>query len=490
MAQFSLPQAVQYDNTANNMLYKLADDLRQQKTYEQQLKKEDDARKFNLLQSISPAALNKDYDKQVVNQTIGKLQYDVRSFLAANPNANSQELQAYIQDNVGKISDWSNKVTAIRTNIDDQFKRMEKTDGIDKNGWYAKALNDALYKNVNGQFVMKGADELDPSFDWAGETFKKHGDQLVNMDQAGKMINSMLKEAPVQKKLVSTKKRGANGRTIVEETTVEIPSYMQVVKDKQGNDKVEVRKENGYVANDVYEAFAPKGSPMDLYLNNKARMIINQGNKGAATELGLGAIDVEDPGNLELVKRAYLTDYLQKNAPFKYQDKQADMSRPISIKVDTGKNSDVNTIDQYSIYEDAIKNGIKVRVNGKPVGTPLNSLETGQDYIIELANKVGGKDANGAPKYNQENLILKPRDNGGIGVFEWNPETNTVGRLVTPINRTAADVKANQPLGTKAKQKVAGKTISKADVAKKASASGYTVEEYTKELEKRGIKII
>lgn len=490
MAQFSLPQAVQYDNTANQMLYKLADDLRQQKTYDQQLKKEDDARKFGLIQSISPAALSKDYDKQVVNETMGKLQYDVRSYLAANPNANSQELQAYIQDNVGKISNWSNKVTAIRTNIDEQFKRMEKTDGIDKNGWYAKALNDALYKNVNGQFVMKGEDELDPAFDWAGETFKKHGDQLVNMDQAGKMINTMLKDAPVQKKLISSKRRGANGRTIIDETTVEIPSYMTVIKDKDGNDKVEVRKENGYVANDVYEAFAPKGSPMDLYLNNKARMLINQGNKGETAKLGLGSVDVEDPGNLELVKRAYLTNYIQQNAPFKYQDKQADMQKSVTVNVSTGGDKTVNTIDQYAIFEDAVNNGTKVRVNGKPVGTPLNSLKSGQDYIIETANKVGGKDANGQPKYNQENLILNKTSDGGLGIFEWNPETNTAGRLVTPLDKTATDVKANAPLGTKAKNKVVEKTISKADVAKKASAAGYTLEEYTKELQKRGIKII
>lgn len=489
MAQFSLPQAVQYDNTANSMLYKLADDLRQQRAYEQQLKKEDDARKFNLIQSISPAALSKDYDKQVVNQTIGKLQYDVRSFLAANPNANSQELQAYIQDNVGKISEWSNKVTAIRNNIDEQFKRMEKTDGIDKNGWYAKSLNDALYKNVNGQFVMKSAEELDPAFDWAGETFKKHGDQLVNMDQAGKMINTIMKEAPLQKKLISSKRRGANGRTIVDETTVEIPAYMEVTKDKDGNDKIQVRKENGYIANDVYEQFAPKGSAMDLYLNNKARMLINQANKGEAAKLGLGNVDVEDPGNLELVKRAYLTDYIQKNSPFKYQDKQADMQRSVNVTVKTGADKTVNTIDQYAVFEDAVDNGLKVRKGGKVLGTPLNSLQSGQDYLIELANKVGGKDANGQPKYNQENLILNKTDKG-LGIYEWDPTTATVGRLITPIDKTSTDVKANAPLGTKAKNKVVAKTISKADVAKKASAAGYTVEEYTKELEKRGIKII
>lgn len=489
MAQFSLPQAVQYDNTANQMLYKMADDLRQQQAYERQLKKEDDARKFNLIQSISPSALSKDYDKQVVNQTIGKLQYDVRSFLAANPNANSQELQAYIQDNVGKISEWSNKVTAIRNNIDEQFKRMEKTDGIDKNGWYAKSLNDALYKNVNGQFVMKSAEELDPAFDWAGETFKKHGDQLVNMDQAGKMLNTIMKEAPLQKKLISSKRRGANGRTIVDETTVEIPAYMEVSKDKDGNDKIQVRKENGYIANDVYEQFAPKGSAMDLYLNNKARMIINQANKGEASRLGLGNVDVEDPGNLELVKRAYLTDYIQKNSPFKYQDKQADMQKSVNVTVKTGADKTVNTIDQYAVFEDAVDNGVKVRKGGKVMGTPLNSLQSGQDYLIELANKVGGKDANGQPKYNQENLILNKTDKG-LGIYEWDPTTATVGRLITPIDKTSTDVKANAPLGTKAKNKVVAKTISKADVAKKASAAGYTVEEYTKELEKRGIKII
>lgn len=495
MAEFALPQAVQYDNTANQMLYNMANDLRQQKKLEQQYKKEDDARKYQLLSQLNPDALNKDYDKQVVNGSIAGLQGNVKNYLTQNPNANSTELQAYIQGEVSKVAQWSNKVSTIRKNIDDQFSRMEKTDGIDKNGWYAKALNDALYKKVNGQFVFKGPDELDPAQDWVGESFKSGSDMLVNMDQAGKLLNTGIKDAPMQKQVVSTKKRDASGRTIIEETTVDIPAYMTVSKDKEGNDKVVVKKDkDGYISTEAYDYFVQKGSPIDLFLNNKAKSIIAQANKDKSikSQIGIDAVDVEDPGNMELIKRAWLTNHVQALAPFKYQDKQADMQKSVNVTVKTGADKDVPVIDLYGSIQDAVKNGTKVRVGGKPVGTPLNSLDQGQDYVIEMANKVGGKDENGQPKYNQTNLILKETNNGGIGIFEWDANTSTAGRLVSPLNKTKTNVTANQPLGTKSKSKAVEQTksISKADVAKKASAAGYTVEEYTKELQKRGIKII
>lgn len=67
-------QAIQFDQTPNQLLYKMAEDLRQEKRIQEQMKREDDVRKFNVLSTINPNALYKDFDKQVVDASISGLQ--------------------------------------------------------------------------------------------------------------------------------------------------------------------------------------------------------------------------------------------------------------------------------------------------------------------------------------------------------------------------------------------------------------------------------
>jgi hypothetical protein len=122
-----------------------------------------------------------------------------------------------------------------------------------------------------------------------------------------------------------------------------------------------------------------------------------------------------------------------------------------SITVNAGK--DVPVIDQYKIYNDALKSGPKVMIKGKAVGVPLSMLESGQEELIEMANKVGKRDeTTGMPAFDQSNLILT-QGKGQIELRKWDKENSTVGDIVSVISKTKTNVKANQPLGTKSKQK-------------------------------------
>lgn len=127
-----------------------------------------------------------------------------------------------------------------------------------------------------------------------------------------------------------------------------------------------------------------------------------------------------------------------------------------TVNVSTGGTAPV--IDQYQVYSDAIKVGPKVKKGNKILGTPLNMLESGQDYLIETANKVGKKDElSGQAAYDQSNLILT-QGKSKIELRKWDPEKQTVGDIVSIISKTPTNVKANQPLGTKSKQKAVSQT--------------------------------
>ena len=124
-----------------------------------------------------------------------------------------------------------------------------------------------------------------------------------------------------------------------------------------------------------------------------------------------------------------------------------------TVNVNTGEQG---FIDQFDDIKKAVETGKQVRFNGKPIGTPLNMLDSGQDYLIDIANKAGGKTEDGTQKYNQENLILKKTPEGKIGLYQWDKSKSAVGELVSIVSKRSTNVKANQPLGTKAKQAAAG----------------------------------
>jgi len=184
-------QAIQFDQTPNQLLYKMAEDLRQEKRIQEQMKREDDVRKFNVLSTINPNALYKDFDKQVVDASISGLQQRVAEYLKSNPT--TMDLQSFIQNNVGDIAQWSAKTTAIRTGLESQIQKMNNKAGIDVDTLFKKTIQNALY-DQNGQ--LKSAKDLDPSKDWITETYAASPKSFTDMQQVGGALLKSINDAP------------------------------------------------------------------------------------------------------------------------------------------------------------------------------------------------------------------------------------------------------------------------------------------------------
>lgn len=204
-------------------------------------------------------------------------------------------------------------------------------------------------------------------------------------------------------------------------------------------------------------------------LNNKAGVntaVMNSSEFEAAKAKNPNLIDPFNNGNIEVYAKDAVTKMLKgsyDDAGFSSQGKQAygsikDNPPRTTFNVNTGTGANAPVIDQYKVYSDAIATGVQVKKGNKVLGTPLNLLPSGQDYLIETANKVGKKDElSGQAAYDQTNLILtKSKDK--IELRKWDTKTQTVGDVVSIISKTPTNVKANQPLGTKSKQKAVAQT--------------------------------
>lgn len=471
MPDFALPQAVQYDNTAGQMLYKLAEEKRQEARYAAQLKKEDDSRKYQLLQSINPSVLSKDFDKSVVDKTIGELQSHVSQFLGSNPNASSTDLQTYIQSNVGKIAQWSANVTQTRESIKEGIKNFNNKRGIDVGLLGAAATHNALY---NSDGSLKTADQLDPSQDWVGNTLKSNIGQFTNMQEVGEDIPKFMKS--FDKDTREFFQFDQHGRKI--DSTKRVVTYnpqWQNYDEKSGKVSLKTVGNTGYITQPVYELFVQPGSPMEGYLDNKANAILSSHNNDIKQQKSfkIGSVEVGDPGNKELIKRAILSNYLKDNASSDNKLDIKDITKPAPINIHIGEGKDVNYIKAYEELSKMFNNdktifsktGIVKDKNGKVIkenvlGIPMNTISPAiTNALLFLANGANqGEDS----KYNYKNTIVDKDEEGKISLYEIGREkikgsSSTMpikGDKIYTIDQYSLDDKVNQGNGQKVSTKI------------------------------------
>lgn len=446
MALQALPQAIQYDNTPNQMLARLADDLRQQRVYEQRLRDEDNARKFQLLQSISPEVLNEKFDKEVVNASIVGLRDNVSQFLAKNPNASSTALQEMIQKQLGSVAQWSNKAKMIRENIANTAKELKSTKGIDVAGLQAAAITRA-FKNPDGS--LKTPDQLNADIDWASDTYAQAPDKFIDIAEVGKGFEDRLNKAQKidRNKSVSVVR---GGKDVTE--TVKYTIYPWQDIDAKGN--VVTKKDKGFLIEDQYQALVPSGSVDDVYWTRLAKNQIQAHNRDVAAgkkdALKIGQVSIADPGNIELVKRALVTNFLDQKSGSSFSNLKDE--NQIKVNVNVGdKNKSPEFIDGFKKVEDLVKAGgyrIK-RVGGKEAGLLLNQFDA--DVVatfVDIANStsVSKKDTEGNPiRYTQDDLLLRVNKDGTLRLID-----DATGKELPIIRRSSFNRSYNASLGNKA----------------------------------------
>lgn len=449
MALQALPQAIQYDNTPNQMLARLADDLRQQRVYEQRLRQEDEARKFQLLQSISPEVLSDKFDKDVVNASIVGLRDNVSQFLAKNPNASSTALQEMIQKQLGSVAQWSNKAKMIRENIANTAKELKSTKGIDVAGLQAAAITRA-FKNPDGS--LKTPDQLNADIDWASDTYAQAPDKFIDIAEVGKGFEDRLNKAQKidRNKTVQVIK---DGKKVLDTLKYTINPWQDI--DEQGN--VVTRKNpEGYLVEEQFQALVPAGSVDDVYWTRLAKNKIAEqkaralaGDKSAAK---FGNISINDPGNIELVKRALVTNYLDQKSGSKVSD--INKQEPIRVTVNTGgsKSESAQFVDGFAKIENIIAPGKQYKIRregGQEVGGLINQLDSRvAETLVSIANKIStaGTTEEGTPRrYTQRDLVIRPNQDGSYQLIDINTK-----EALPPINREDFNTAYNETFGNKA----------------------------------------
>lgn len=297
--------------------------------------------------------------------------------------------------------------------------------------------------------------------DIKGEAFERE----VTVDPTGTLKRTIAVKADRKPWESLIPFKGTNG------VSTEIPSIkIEVIKTPDGSEEKSVTKS-------VYDGFLsvnPAAAPAVMAGAKDIVHSVNSKNFGvdtrsmsrsefeAAKKAKPELIDPFNSGILDVYGKRVVTKLLASD----YDEnglRIPDQLKEFSVKDNPPKAPTVNIntgeqgfIDQFEDIKKAVETGKQVRVKGKPVGTPLNMLDSGQDYLIDIANKAGGKTEDGTQRYNQENLILKKTPEGKIGLYQWDKDNSTVGDLVSIVSRRSTNVKANQPLGTKAKQAAAG----------------------------------
>jgi hypothetical protein len=440
MSQFIRP--IEIDQTPNQFMYKLAEDMRQQRQLERKLKMDDEARKVELLNSIDPAVLNKNFDRDVVNASINDLQRNVASYLRQNPNGTSQDLQMYLQKQIGGVAQWSNAAQTIRKNIEGTVAAMKDNKGVDIAGLSAAAITRAL-RNPDGS--LKTADQLDPNIDYAAQAYAEDPTKFIDIAASGKMWEDSKKntEKVIRIKSMPVMK---DGKRVQDSFKFEVKPWQDVI---EGGVVTTIKGDDGYLRNDIYDAMVPNGSAVDVYWTRMAKNKIAEHNARVASgdkiALKIGAKDISDPTNLELVKRALITNDLDKLSGSRIED--VDKGLRVYNNTSGGgsgsSGSSPASIDAYSKAIEAEEKAKKFFAADKKtfLGKTINSFPSRiANVFVNSANGVSGDveenvDESGEVKksdkrFKQDDLVVNLMPNGNFQIKAW--RTGEILPEVTP----------------------------------------------------------
>lgn len=319
MADFALPQAIQFDQTPNQLLYKIGEDARQERALKQKMEYENRQKQGELLKEINPATLYPKFKKSVVDASINALTTNVSNFLKVNPNANNVELQSYINKELSTVAQWSAKTDEIETLIDKNISSIDANSPYNKSSLRALAIDKALYKTDDkNNKVLKSPEEMDINTDYVGEVAKRAPHLVIDaykgQEIATKLINDSQLFTTNEERTIETPD---GKKTTVLQAKNSVPFYLEAkggtigVK-RTGGLKISPQLaaklpddqkefvEAGYVDEGVYQRFNS---------NPAMKVWIDAGAQDLLMKTG-----IKDNGEAgEFFKRAFLTKWLEDN---------------------------------------------------------------------------------------------------------------------------------------------------------------------------------
>lgn len=460
----AITKALEFDQTANKLLFQVGEEAKQQRALQQKLEQDEARKRAEILNEINPATLYDKFEKEVVSRRLDGLTAAAADYLKKYPNSSLNDFRAFINKDLSSMATQSAKIKAVKDNIKNTFGALGKDSIYDLPSLNALALDRAIYKT--DQFNnkdLKDADEIDETQDILASLEKTDLEKIISKTSGNNLFTNIIKAAPLFKKSTLTEVDTPNGRqTVVTGVDSSMPYFMKL---DEKNQPVLKKQANGYIEEDIFKELT--SSPeMSKYVTAVARDNMK--------EAGVSMI----PENEEIYKRAFVTDFLERNKKGVVEliDKKLYAQAPAAGGSGAEKEPPP-TVDLYSEIVSAVDSGKQVRQTqgGKVVqtfGFPLSDItQSAKDIILANVNRAAqfkGSEEDTPRDYTQDDVTLKRKDNNTIGVYEY-----PSGKFLTDVAKMDVNVKGSGAVGG---QK------SKVEAAKKAGSESYIIggKNYTK----------
>jgi hypothetical protein len=435
----AITKALEFDQTPNKLLFQIAENARAQQLADQKLKLDEQRKRQELLGMINTDVLNKNYEKEVVSRDLRAIQEAAANYLKQNPDGPLTDLRMFLNSQTGKTAEQSARVKTYKDNVDKYVAAVGKDSIYEPERLRAILYDRGLFKvDQNGFKNLKPSEEINEDVQsYVDDILAKDPDLIVSKVVGAKNLDSKIKSAPLFEENIMSERDTPDGRqTVVVGTKSKIPSFMEV---KDG--KVDVKKQaNGLVDEGVFNDFYNDAATA-VYINAGARDIMRQGNIQ------------ETADNMEVYKRTFLTDYLERNKKGvieRIDKKLYAQPRAASSGGGTEKEPPI-TVDVFSLAQAVIDSGQKVqlskggKVTDRP-GFPVSLVDqSAKKIIIDDVNAIAQfqPTPEDTPRnYNQDDLIMKPIDSKTIGIHEY-PSL----KFLTKFTKREANVKASKAVG-------------------------------------------
>ena len=487
----AITKALEFDQTANKLLFQIGEEAKQQRALQQKLEQDEARKRAEVLNEINPAVLYDKFEKEVVSRKLDGLTAAAADYLKKYPNSSSNDFRAFINKEVSSMATQSAKIKAVKDNIKNTVGALGNDSIYDLPVLNALAKDRGIYKTDQiGNKTIKEGEEIDETEDFLASLEKTDLDKIVNRTSGNRLLTDTIKAAPLFKKNILSEVDTPNGRqTVVTGVDSSIPYFMKL---DEKNQPVLKKQANGYIEEDIFN---------ELTSDPNIQKYVTVAARDNMREAGVSMI----PENEEIYKRAFVTDFLERNKKGVVEliDKKLYSKAPAAGAGSGAEKEPPPTVDLYAEIVSAVDSGKQVRQTkgGKVVqtfGFPLSDItQSAKDIILSNVNRAAQFKAEGedTPRdYTQDDVTLKRKDNNTIGVYEY-----PSGKFLTDIAKLDVNVKASGAIGGQkskveaAKQAggqksesyiIGGKNYTKADLTK----LGYTEEQIKQAISLGNIK--
>jgi hypothetical protein len=456
-----MPTPIRYSEAPSSYLMSLARSKRQEQLLQQKARLEDEkvqsALPMQLVEQMK--SIDTDVRDRYANAYLGSLVESIRS-----KKYSTADLSMMAAQYANNIANVDRSIKQFKEEVDQAVKGIDKNFSVNPKNIYA-ASSEYILRNINDPSALGNGNEF------VAKVIETRPDLVVNREAGIKTLNNIIAKSPkfTQSGVISSDRTG--NMKLVSDYTAKIPFWYEMKQDKDPSTGLRVYKpslkldSDGLVSKDVFDQFYNYSEgPMDF----RTKMTINAGANDLIIKNNIGKkptdrgyMDPDNAGTVEVAKRLYLTNYLNNISEPDFTLKSTvDRQKPSGGGSGGGSKSvDQAYIDSYGkIY--ALASSVR-----PGMGAPVNELEnTESEFIINAAKKSTGVDVN------ISNIYIKKTPDNRIGIYAANNDIldeagNTVIRANQPItylSDVGTNIKANAPLGTKAKNAAASKGKQKA----------------------------